>query len=336
MKKKINLFEKFLFFINIIVGIILLLISLIPFLDPEKLPWLNILSLVYPPFLCINLLFFLMWLIKLKPHFLYSALIIGIGYKQIASFFPMNNKEVLKQSDVKLLSYNVKLFNLHKWISSPTIQDEIFDFINKQHATVICIQEHHAIGVNKIKAKYHIRKRHKINELAIYSQYPILNSGSLSFNSNTNNAIFADVRIGKEIIRIYNAHFESFGLKTDQQHYGDEDNKTLLNHFKKVFIKQAEQIKVLKKHIANCPHRSIIAGDFNNTAFSWNYHQILEDRKDAFVEASSGLGPTYNYLLPLRIDFILPQKSMEVGSFTNFDVKLSDHFPIMARIDLNN
>lgn len=336
MKKKLTISQKILFFFNLIVGCFLAIIYLIPYLEPQKFPEINLLSLVYPLFLGLNLCFVILWLLRLKPHFLFSAIIIGIGYKTMTNLYPMNKTEVLKQSDVKLLSYNVRRFNIGKWINSPTIQKEIFDFINNQHAHIICIQEHWNIKNHQIQLPFNHIKNRDANELAIYSKYKIVDSGSLDFENTANNAIYADLLIENETVRVYNVHMESFRLNIQKEHYGNENNEALLKRFKNVFIKQSEQIKKLKTHIDNCPYRTIVAGDFNNTAFSWNYHHLMENRKDAFVEAGNGFGQSFNYFIPLRIDFILPENGMDVGMFVNHEVKLSDHYPIMARIDLNN
>ena len=48
------------------------------------------------------------------------------------------------------------------------------------------------------------------------------------------------------------------------------------------------------------------------------------------------LGKTFNYLYPLRIDFILVDLNFEVNNFKTFEVPYSDHFPILARIKLKN
>lgn len=336
MKLKLTIPQKILFFFNLIVGCLLALIYAIPYLEPHKFPEVNLLSLVYPLFLLANLCFAIFWLIRLKPHFLFSAMIIGLGYKQMLSLYPTNKQEVLKQSDIKLLSYNVRRFNIGKWINSPTVQKEIFDFINHEKPNIVCIQEHWNIKNHRVQLPFKYNKKRGDNHLAIYSKYKITNTGSLDFENTVNNAIYADVLIDKEIIRVYNVHLESFRLNMQKEHYGNEDNEALLKRFKNVFIKQSEQIKKLKAHIDSSPHRTIVAGDFNNTAFSWNYHYLTEDRIDAFVEAGNGFGQTFNYFIPLRIDFILPENGMDVGKFVNHDVKLSDHYPIIARINLNN
>jgi len=80
-----------------------------------------------------------------------------------------------------------------------------------------------------------------------------------------------------------------------------------------------------------------VTGDFNNTAFSYVYKEIKgDDLIDAFEEAGNGLGKTYGLRrIPLRIDFILADKSFTVNGFKNYDVKLSDHYPIKASLKLH-
>jgi endonuclease/exonuclease/phosphatase (EEP) superfamily protein YafD len=58
---------------------------------------------------------------------------------------------------------------------------------------------------------------------------------------------------------------------------------------------------------------------------------VKGDLIDSFLEKGSGFGRTYNLkFLPLRIDAILASPSVEVEAHRNFDIRLSDHYPIMA------
>ena len=334
--KKLNFFDKFLFFINSLVAILLLFTYALPFIDPEKHPGIAILSLAYPILLIINITFVVFWIVKLKLHFLLSAISILIGLSHIHDFYVLDNKEVIKDSDIKLLSFNVRRFNVYNWIKSPTIKQDICDFVNKENPDIVFFQEY----TNEKNVRLNITNTYiyktSASGIAIYSKYEILNKGAINFKNTANNIIYADLKINKEIVRVYNVHLQSFRIDTQKEHYGDKDNEALVKRFKSVFKEQSHQIKVLKEHIKNCKYRTIVAGDFNNTAFSWNYHEIMEGRKDAFVEAGINFGKSYHYFFPFRIDFILPDNTMEVGKFTTYDVNLSDHYPIMARINLNN
>ncbi len=56
---------------------------------------------------------------------------------------------------------------------------------------------------------------------------------------------------------------------------------------------------------------------------------------DTFQEKGSGFGSTYNFkFLPYRIDFILADPEIDIKSHKNFDVRLSDHTPVMASFRL--
>ena len=334
--KKNTFFQKINFVVNSIVAVLLLLAYGIPFLDPEKFPAIAILSLLFPFLLCVNIIFCVYWIIALKKQFLLSAIIIALGYNHFNSFYEFEGKEILLTEDIKLMSYNVRRFNEYNWIKSPTIKNEICKFIAKEDPDIICFQEYRKNANLNLTYKYKYISKHYYGGLAIYSKYPIIKHYDFKFKGTSNDVIYVDIKIKEKTLRVYNSHFQSFALKVNKENYGVKDKTALLDKFKSVFKKQAYQAKKIKKDVLNCNHQSIITGDFNNTAYSWIYHELLEDRKDAFVEAGNGFGRSFNALVPLRIDFILPDKNIDVHNFKNYDVKYSDHFPIMARLNLTS
>jgi endonuclease/exonuclease/phosphatase family metal-dependent hydrolase len=103
----------------------------------------------------------------------------------------------------------------------------------------------------------------------------------------------------------------------------------------KAFSKQEAQAKLLKAHSATTPYKKLICGDFNNTQFSNVYHIVKGNLTDTFDEKGNGYGSTYNIdYFPARIDFILADPAFNVEAHKVFDIKLSDHFPIMADLSL--
>ncbi|NIJ45096.1 endonuclease/exonuclease/phosphatase (EEP) superfamily protein YafD [Wenyingzhuangia heitensis] len=334
--KRLNILDKFLFFTNSLVAALLIISYIIPYINPINYPSIAILSLTYPSLLILNLVFIILWIVKLKKQFLLSVIVIAIGFSHTKALFSFAKKEIKNKNDITLISYNVRQFNRYKWIKDRNIKKDISNFINQQQADIVCMQEFSNTKNISIKLTKAIEKKNQSSGLVIYSNYPVVNSGSFDFKNTSNDIIYADLKIDKKIIRIYNIHLQSFSLDTQKEHYGSKNNEALFLRFKDVFKKQSEQILQLKKHIKACPYPTILAGDFNNTAFSWNYKQLMETHKDAFVEAGKGFGKSYDYFIPFRIDFILPSNNMAVNSFTSFSSKMSDHFPIMARINLNN
>ena len=87
-------------------------------------------------------------------------------------------------------------------------------------------------------------------------------------------------------------------------------------------------------HKNQCDFPVIICGDMNNSAYSYVYRSIKGKLNDAFEEAGSGFGNTYNFkYYPARIDYIFSDTRMKVKSFETFpDFVNSDHYPIMTRL----
>ena len=155
------------------------------------------------------------------------------------------------------------------------------------------------------------------------------------FVFRVNNAIFVDIVKNNDTIRVYNVHLESQKIQLDKENFGEKDSERLLQRLKTTFSLQAEQAEQLVAHEKTSTYKTIICGDFNNTAFSWAYHKLKGSKNDAFKEAGNGLGKSYDYFFPARIDFILTDKQFEVNNFKTYSIKYSDHFPIMARLKIN-
>ena len=61
-----------------------------------------------------------------------------------------------------------------------------------------------------------------------------------------------------------------------------------------------------------------------------------QEVKDTFEEAGNGFGRTFDFrYFPIRIDFILVDQAFEVNNFKVLEEKLSDHYPIIAKINLH-
>ena len=99
------------------------------------------------------------------------------------------------------------------------------------------------------------------------------------------------------------------------------------------FEKQEAQLNLFLAHEKESPYPVMVAGDFNNSASSYVYRKAKGEKVDAFAKAGSGTGKTFTFdFLPLRIDFILVDPRWKVHQFKNYDIELSDHFPILARV----
>lgn len=335
--KNLSIFNKFIFIINSLLATALLLSYLSYYISPINYPKIAIISLSTPVLLLVNMLFVVYWLIQFKKQFLLSLVVLLIEYQSVANFFQLTEKKIFLNSDISIMSYNVRMFNVYHWINKKNMAKNIYSLINESNPDILCLQEFKTskkLGFDYPYKYIKLSPKNPIFGQAIFSKYKIINAGSLNFTKSTNNAIYADIVIKSDTIRVYTIHLESFKLDTRKVPLENIDREKLLNRLKKAFPMQTSQVKLLKMHQDNSPFRNIICGDFNNTAFSWVYHQLSQGKNDAFTEAGSGFGRTYDFMFPFRIDFILMDKAFEINNFKTLDEKYSDHYPIIARFSL--
>jgi endonuclease/exonuclease/phosphatase family metal-dependent hydrolase len=334
--KNLSFTDKTIFLINSIAAFLLLASYVIPFIPPKVTATISVLSLGMPVLLLINTMFLIFWVLKLKKQFLLSLLILGIGFQHVNAFIQFGKNQELK-SDLKIMSYNVRLFNAYKWSKKNDIDKNIYGFIRIKSPDILCFQEYFPKDDNNLNYPYQyiVHSKGSPSRQAIYSKYKIIDSGSLGFDTSGNNAIYTDIKLEKDTLRIYNIHLQSFSIDKNKDNFGEKDSETLLKKFKSTFSKQEKQVNKIVEHSSHCRYKTIFMGDFNNTSFSWVYKKLKQNKNDAFIEAGKGFGKSFDYLFPFRIDFILTDSTIKVDGFETYNVKYSDHFPIMAHINLS-
>ena len=318
----------------------LLLSYILPYLEPKKFPILSVLSLAVPFLIILNLLFMFYWLVQVNKKMILSLSVLFIGFIFLSPLYKFtSSKPVNDAENISVMNYNVRLFNLFEWIPNSNVKEKISDFINEKKPDILSMQDYrHDEGLHlEGYYKYEHLSGEKIkNGQAIFSKYPIINSGSLEFPNTSNNAIYIDIVKNQDTIRIYNLHLQSLRIDPTTVKIDLETSENLFNRASRTFKLQQSQAELFKAHKAKCRYKMIICGDFNNTAYSYVYNEIKGDLKDAFSEVGNGFGRTYNIkFFPVRIDFILADQSFEINAFKTFDVQLSDHYPIMAKMKLH-
>lgn len=341
--KKLGWFDKIILFLNSIFAIILLLGYLLPFIPPSSFALISVLSLSVPLFIFINLAFMLFWMIRLKKQFLLSFIVLLFGYNHVTSIYKFSDEDEPEEgTTLSLLSYNVKQFNEYGWSDLKDIPLLINDFIKEHDPGIVSIQEYfrgeHAVAKNFPHKYIEYKQKNAEFGLAILSKYPIINSGSLDFPSQSNNnGIYADVVVEKDTLRIINVHLQSFSEKPDLSKLEEERSKKVFLGMGKTFVLQQRQVELILGLVKETPYKVIIMGDFNNTAYSYIYRELITAGfEDAYKEEGTGFGKSFDFnYYPLRIDFMFVQESIEIKSFKTFEVPYSDHFPIQTTINLN-
>ena len=337
------------FFLNMVLTVSTFVAYILPFLAPKTFPFLAVLTLFMPLFFILNGLFFIYWGIQFKKRMILSGLVLLMGITFINKFYKFSAKEYPKtENDFTVMSYNVRLFNVFKWLDREDVPANILAFINDKNPDILCIQEFSNsanIDLKVYRHRYIFMDGKQIKTAqAIFSKFPIIDQGIIFFPNSNNIVVFADIKKGKDIIiRVYNMHLQSIKISPDVNEINENidaidqgKSQKLFNRISKAFTQQQQQAEMIKEHKKDCPYPIIICGDLNNSAFSYVYRNIKGKLKDAFEEAGKGFGPTYKFrYYPARIDYILADDKMTVKKFESFpEFENSDHYPIMAKLSM--
>ena len=333
--------------------------------DPLRSTWISFTGLFYPIIFLFNILLLIIWILKRKLFFLPTLIIIILGMYHHSRFFQFYAIDNIDDNinKLKVMSYNVRLFDLYNWNENKESKAQIMSLINEVNPDVLCIQEYYFTEDKKLafntrnyiidslgfKYYYENFSEESKNEnyfgMATFSKCPILNSGSKQFSNDISNQfIFTDVKKGNDTIRIYNSHVGSIRFNhTDYKVMGGKGNpiwphqkppkRNILSKLKKGFKKRSTQVKSLTKHINSSPLKTIVCMDMNDTPISYCYHQMDKYLNDAFTNSGFGFGGTYIGNIPaLRIDYIWHDKKLGSSNFVLYDKNLSDHKAISAEI----
>ena len=356
---------KTLAYITVVFNFLLFFSYLAYLSDPLRSTWISFTGLFYPIIFLFNILLLIIWILKRKLFFLPTLIIIILGMYHHSRFFQFYAIDNIDDNinKLKVMSYNVRLFDLYNWNENKESKAQIMSLINEVNPDVLCIQEYYFTEDKKLafntrnyiidslgfKYYYENFSEESKNEnyfgMATFSKCPILNSGSKQFSNDISNQfIFTDVKKGNDTIRIYNSHVGSIRFNhTDYKVMGGKGNpiwphqkppkRNILSKLKKGFKKRSTQVKSLTKHINSSSLKTIVCMDMNDTPISYSYHQMDKYLNDAFTNSGFGFGGTYIGNIPaLRIDYIWHDKKLGSSNFVVYDENLSDHKAISAEI----
>ncbi|WP_417885580.1 endonuclease/exonuclease/phosphatase family protein [Zunongwangia sp.] len=340
--KKLSWFDKLVFIVNTLAAVGLIIVYFLPYIPPKKFALISVLTLGVPLLILTNLAFAAYWIIRLKKQFLLSFILLLLGYNTIGKFYQLPFKDENKKGEYSLMNYNVRMFNHSKWTEEDSIPEKINAVVREVNPDILTVEEYYENKELVAYYPYHyINYRQEKSGFgqAIFSKYEILKKESIDFKgiknaTENNNSIFVDILIDKDTVRVYNIHFQSLNVTEDIQEVDNFKNKSeskkIVKNISKGFVRQNYQSEKFLKSLQACKYPVIISGDFNNTAFSYTYQQVRDDRfTDAYVEKGMGFGSTYNLnYFPLRIDFHLLDTIYKVDSYDRIKVNYSDHYPI--------
>ena len=360
---KIKWLSGLLLFLNIVFGFLLLTSLSSLYIDPKDWWIPAVMGLGFLQLFLLNLLFSFIWLLFKRKHLWISLFFLIFGFTELPSHLQFNFSSKSSNPPTRILSLNVRNFDLYNWSENKKTRDRILKTIQRAKSDVICLQEFfNTTDINhdfntldtilqfKKKYNYHVEYTATVKEtehwgIATFSSYPIISKGRISFENESNNiCIYSDLLINLDTIRVYNMHLAS--VKFGQEDYTylkkvgvkvEEDVTGMTNLVKKLkraFLTRSYQAKAVKKHMKDSPYPIILCGDFNDTPTSYAYRVLCEGLKDSFKKKGSGFGTTYNGNLPfLRIDYVLTDPKITVLKHEVIHTDISDHYPVLVNVE---
>ena len=323
-------------------------------------------------FLLILVAFIFFWFLIKPVRSLISIAAILLAYKPLGNIIPYRfshsfNKPKAENA-LRIMTWNVAQFNVMEDKKHPEVKSQMLNIINEYEPDIACFQEMVAED-STVKNHGHIDEfleklnfknyfySYNVKEdfwgyahfgIIIFSKYPIINKQTVGFYPNDYNSIFqyTDIVKGADTIRVFNIHLQSLRFSKENLKYIDkptvedenkalQESKNIIAKFKKGFLKREIQADRIHAEMAKSSYPVIVTGDFNDVPNSYAYHTIGSDMKNAFVEKGSGLGRTFSGISPvLRIDNIFVDEKIDVLQFSLVKKKLSDHFPIIADVEM--
>lgn len=341
--------------------ILLLLFSLACYASawvPPDLFWpAAILSYATLPILAVNLLLVPILLIFRYKLVIWPllALVAGAHFLDLTYNFGSDHEIPDDADTFSVMSFNAKFFRESGTYSR--FSREMIQWMVDEDSDIKCIQEYSTNNqwegldiTEKISAQGYFSHVYEADipeadhhpGMAIFSRYPIINSGTLIFfERSVNNCIYTDIRIKTDTIRIYNLHLLSMQIPL----YQYKNSKNLLYKVRSLIWKlrsdsviRKEQLELLISHTENCPYPFIICGDFNEIPYGYNYQLLKRQFRNSLDEAGAGFGFTLSKkFFFLRIDHQFANSGIHVSSFQICrKMSVSDHFPLNVTYNLKH
>lgn len=349
--------------LNVLAALGLLLSYLATFVSPSEIWWLVLFALGYPLLLIVNIAFIVYWLFRRKTWMYLSLGVVLIGLPFVTQFFQLFPKNQIPEqaNSLKVLNYNVRLFDLHDWEEGSDTRDQILKLIQRRDADVMCFQEFYHNGSkrsfptrNRLLEMYPDIHYHEFytHELAgkqhfggvTFSKYPIINKGNVPFTSDNNNyCMFTDIVAHGDTLRVYNLHLMSIRFEREDYTLVEEGASTFKQVVKggwrigkrltETSVKRSMQSQKVLESVSQSPYPVILCGDFNDTPVSYVYEQFDDHLTDSFTEAGSGIGNTYIGVFPsFRIDYVWHSSTLNSANYRTLPEKFSDHHPIEVSV----
>lgn len=343
---------------NIAVIILMTLMGYADRISPLDHAYISCIGITFPVLLIGNLCFLFFWLTFKWRYSLMPIVGYALVYSPITIYMPFHMEQDVPSGAIKVLTYNVEAFS-----GIPRYDgafERIYEYIKGSGADIVCLQEDvNSPGVDRARLdslyKYSdqiLVGTSKSNGIGIYTNYPIVKSERIQYESKGNGSCAYYLKVGKDTIIVVNNHFESNHLSLDdRKEYknmlkGRVERDSMETTSKMIFAKLAEaakiralQVQTVHKYIeAHKKYPIIVCGDFNDNPISYARRTMADGLIDCYVETGKGIGLSYNQKgFFVRIDNIMcSEKLIPYNCKVDGNMDASDHYPMVCWFKMPN
>lgn len=356
-----RVFDGLVLLCNIVIILLFVVSAYSDHISPNTSIYPSFLGILFPFFLFSVLGFCLYWGIRFKWYALLSLGAVLLCWEPVTRYLPYHILQEPVQGDsLKILTYNTCGMGRYNF-THPEKKNQVIEFIKKEDADIVCLQEYsfrngkNSLSESRIRKQlskypyYHFKPATSNDNwgLAVFSKYPIVRTRGIEYKSMYNTSCLYEINVKGKKITVINNHLESNKLSPEDRAFYNsmishfeterlgEVRSTLIHKLGAGYRIRAIQAEKLDSVIRDVKTPLIVCGDLNDTPISYCYQKIRGDLTDAFRNSGSGFGITYheNRFL-FRIDHIFHSSSLHSSNAKVHPVKYSDHYPVTVTIDL--
>lgn len=327
------------------------------FMPPHEFWTGTLISVVMFPLLIVNFIFLIYWGFKLKIWALFPLMAIGVNINLLTATFQFRFEDKKEYpSTIKIATYNIHGqgqpdFNF-------TLKS-IADFLIDEKVDIVCFQEYHETDKYPIDSMakhfttmpYHILPKGQSAPmtLVIFSKFPIKADSLLQFEDTGNGAMWADIDINGETVRIFNNHFQTTSINQSKRQIaqiksggvaddeGKEAFNVLMSRLYKNSCQRAEQVNAVRSIMDTTKGEMIVCGDFNDSPNTYTYRKMSKGLKDGFKTSGKGFAYTYKPMFHLfRLDYIFYSDNFNGVRYDSPSLEWSDHNPVLLELAFRN
>lgn len=335
---------------NVAVIILMLVVGFSYRLNPIEHPISSNIGLAYPVLLITNIAFLVIFLFFKRRFVIIPVLGFIVCYVPTRIYTPLNVPHATPEGAIKVMSYNVFMFNT----KDSTGLSKIADYVNNSGAGIVCMQE--ALFNDEVKKAFQSEYQYmdtarnaKSNDMQlVLSKYPILSKTYI--NADLSGCLCAayEMLIDGDRTTVICCHFEGSGLSLEDRREfhsivkGNWKNDTIGVDSKRMIVRLGEsskrrvpQVEGVIKYIKSRKGEPVLLfGDFNDNPISYCHDLLAKTLTDCYVATANGPGISYHYnTFYVRIDNIMCSSHWQPYNFkVDRDIATSDHYPIWGYV----